>query len=56
LAEAWKGFGDDFSFSAAVGEDAFHFAIGLAFDEVLASIPMGFTCAEADEDFKTPTF
>ena len=37
-------------------EDAVHFAIGLAFDEVLASIPMGFARAQADEDFEAAIF
>ena len=31
------------SFSAAIGQLSVHFSVRLAFDEVLATIPMGFT-------------
>ena len=44
------------SFSATIGEDSVHFAVGLSFDEVLAAVPMGFTSTEADEDFKATIF
>lgn len=44
------------SFSAPIGEDAVHFAVGLAFDEVLASVPMGFPCSKANEDFEATIF
>ena len=44
------------SFSATIGEDSVHFAVGLSFDEVLAAVPMGFTSTEADEDFEATIF
>jgi hypothetical protein len=40
------------SFSATIGEDSVHFAVGLAFDEVLASVSMRFACSKAHEDFE----
>jgi hypothetical protein len=39
-----------------IGEGAVHFAVGLAFDKVLAAIPMGFARAQADEDFEAAIF
>jgi hypothetical protein len=44
------------SFSATIGEDSVHFAVGLAFDEVLASVSMCFACSKTHEDFETPIF
>ena len=44
------------SFSAAIGEDSVHFAVGLAFDEVLAPVSMRFACSKAHEDFKATIF
>ena len=44
------------SFSATIGEDSVHFAVGLAFDEVLASVSMRFACSKANEDFETTIF
>jgi hypothetical protein len=44
------------SFSAPIGEDAVHFAVGLAFDEVLASVSMCFSCSKANEDFEAAIF
>jgi hypothetical protein len=40
------------SFSATIGEDSVHFAVSLAFDEVLASVSMCFACPKAHEDFE----
>ena len=44
------------SFSASIGEDAVHFAVGLAFDEILAPISMCFACSKANENFEAPIF
>jgi hypothetical protein len=44
------------SFSSTIGEDAVHFTVGLAFDEVLASVSMCFTCSKANEDFESAIF
>jgi len=44
------------SFSATICEDSVHFTIGLAFDKVLAAVPMGFTCAKTHEDFEATVF
>jgi hypothetical protein len=44
------------SFSATIGEDSVHFAVGLAFDEVLAPVSMRFACSKAHEDFKATIF
>jgi hypothetical protein len=44
------------SFSATIGEDAVHFAVGLAFDEVLAPVSMCFTCSKAHQDFEATIF
>jgi hypothetical protein len=44
------------SFSAPIGEDSVHFAVGLAFDEVLASVSMCFACSKANEDFEATIF
>ena len=48
--------GGGISFSAAIGQLSVHFSVRLAFDEVLATIPMGFTSTEADEDFEATIF
>jgi hypothetical protein len=39
-----------------IGEGAVHLSVRLAFDQVLAAIPMGFARAEADEDFEAAIF
>jgi hypothetical protein len=44
------------SFSATIGEDAVHFAVGLTFDEVLASVSMCFACSKTHEDFEATIF
>ena len=44
------------SFSATIGEDSVHFAVGLAFDEVLASVSVCFACSKAHEDFEATIF
>ena len=44
------------SFSATIGEDSVHFAVSLAFDEVLASVSMCFACSKAHEDLKATIF
>ena len=44
------------SFSATIGEDSVHFAVGLAFDEVLAPVSMRFPCSKANEDFEAAIF
>jgi len=44
------------SFSATIGEDAVHFAVGLTFDEVLASVSMCFACSKANENFEAAIF
>ena len=48
--------GEQISFSAAVGKDPVHLAVGLAFDEVLAAVAMGFACSKAHEDFEAAIF
>jgi hypothetical protein len=44
------------SFSATIGEDSVHFAVGLAFDEVLAPVAMRFACSKAHENFEATIF
>jgi len=44
------------SFAAPVGQDAVHFAVGLAFDEVLAAVPMGFSSAQTDKNLESTVF
>ncbi|NBS84791.1 MAG: hypothetical protein EBS59_08915, partial [Verrucomicrobia bacterium] len=39
-----------------IGEGAVHLSIRLAFDKVLAAIPMGLASAKADEDFEATIF
>jgi hypothetical protein len=39
-----------------IGEGAVYLSIRLAFDEVLAAIPMGFASAKADENFEAAIF
>jgi hypothetical protein len=56
LAVGGPASGGRISFAAAVGEDPVHFAVGLAFDEVLAAVPMGFTGTETHEDFEATVF
>jgi hypothetical protein len=51
-----RGSGGKISFSATIGEDSVHFAVGLSFDEVLATVSMGFSCAETHEDFEATIF
>jgi hypothetical protein len=48
--------GGRISFPATIGEDSVHFAVGLAFDEVLASVSMCFACSKANEDFEAAIF
>lgn len=51
-----RGSGGVISFSATIGEDSVHFAVGLAFDEVLASVSVCFACSKANEDFEATIF
>jgi hypothetical protein len=44
------------SFPATIGEDSVHFAVSLAFDEVLASVSVRFACSKAHEDFEATIF
>jgi hypothetical protein len=44
------------SFAATVGQDAVHFTVGLAFDEVLAAVPMGFSGAQTNQNLKASVF
>jgi hypothetical protein len=39
-----------------IGEGAVYLSIRLAFDEVLAAVPMGFARTQADEDFEAAIF
>jgi hypothetical protein len=48
--------GGRISFPATIGEDSVHFAVGLAFDEVLAPVSMRFACSKANENFETTIF
>ena len=49
----WRG---QISFAAAVGEFAVHLAVGLAFDEVLPAVAVGFAQSQADEDLEAAVF
>jgi len=44
------------SFSATIGEDSVHFAVSLAFDEVLAPVAMRFACSKSHQDFEATIF
>jgi hypothetical protein len=44
------------SFATPVGQYAVHFAVSLAFDEVLAAVPVGFSGAQTYKNLKAAVF